>query len=232
MTTKTVTIDEADRQLNKASEHLTNLKAKILDKGPGAVSAEELGDAAHAVEHARLTVQHAAEAAEAEAKRQRLARLQELKAEILDQAGDVDAALDAMRQIEQAAALLISTCSGRQKLIGKWTQALRAAGVPRYEAGGKIRTHVDGRTYGPATQLTDEHAGMGWTEATMGRGDTVHVDDRKLTQLSPGILIAAALERAARAAGYGIGHLAPIVEVQGHAQGAVDDPETWLRARY
>lgn len=232
MTTKTVTIAEADKQLTSATETLEKLKAKILDKGPGAVSPEELGDAAHAVEHARLTVQHAAEAAEAEAQRQRLAQLEELKARILDDAGDPDTALDAMRQIQDAAALLIAACAGRQKLIGQATQALRQAGVPRYEPGGKTRITGDGRVYEAYTQLSDEHAGMGWADATMGRSDTVYVDDRKLTHVGAGLLIAAALERAARQAGYGIGHLSPVVQLQGSVQGAVDDPEAWLKARY
>ncbi len=232
MSTKTVTIEEADRQLNKASEHLGALKQKILDKGPGSVSPEELGDAAHAVEHARLTVQHAAEAAEAEAKRQRLAHLEELKARILDQAGDVDEALDAMRQIEQAASMLIATCSGRQKNIAQWTRALRAAGVPHYDAGGKQRTAIDGRTYGPATQLVDEHAGMGWSDAAMGRSDTVYVDGRSITTVSPGLLIAAALDRAARQAGRSLQILQPAVDVPGAQPALAQDPETWLRKRY
>lgn len=232
MSTKTVTIEEADRQLNKASEHLAGLKQKILSSGPGAVSPEELGDAAHAVEHARLSVQHAAEAAQAEAQRQRHAQLEELKARILGQAGDVDEALDAMRQIEEAAALLIAACAGRQKLIGQATTAMRQAGVPRYEPGGKTRITGDGRVYEAYTQLSDEHAGMGWSDAAMGRSDTVYVDDRKLTHVGAGLLIAAALERAARQAGYGIGHLAPVVQLQGSVRGAVDDPEAWLKARY
>jgi len=232
VTTKTVTIEDADRQLASATETLDKLKQKILDKGPGSVSPEELGTAAHAVEHARLTVQHAAEAAQAEAQRQRHAQLEELKARILDQAGDVDQALNAMRQIEEAAALLIASCAGRQKLIGQAIAALRQAGVPRYEPGGKTRTTADGRVYEAYTQLSDEHAGLGWSDAGMGRSDTVYVDDRKLTHLSPGLLIAAALERAARQAGYGIGHLAPVVQLQGSVRGAVDDPDAWLKARY
>ncbi|MFC8667068.1 hypothetical protein [Streptomyces sp. NPDC057199] len=229
---KTLTIADAEQELTKATGTLTALKAKILDKGPGSVTAEELGEAVHAVEHAKLTVEHAGQQAQAEADRQRQQHLAELKAEILDQAGDVDTALDAMQQIETAAAVLIAACAGRQRNITQWTAALRQAGVPRYEAGGKIRTHADGRTYGPATELTDEHAGMGWSDAGMGRSDAVHVDGRRLAHLSPGLVIAAALERAARTAGYGVRYLHPAIEVHSTDRAAIDNPEAWLRTRY
>ncbi|MDV9170935.1 hypothetical protein R6V09_12415 [Streptomyces sp. W16] len=232
MPTTTISVATAEQQLATATDKLDKLKAKILDKGPGAVTAQELADAADAVEHAKLTIEHAIKTAEDNATAERLDHLQLLKQQILAGAGDTDTALDAMRQLEDAAALLITTCAGRQTGINKWTAALRAAGVPQYEPQGKSRTTADGRTNTPYTQLTDEHAGMGWTEASMGRGDAVYVDDRRIAHISPGVIIAAALERAARQAGYGIRHLQPVLDVNGVDQAATADPEAWLRARY
>jgi hypothetical protein len=228
----TVSVAGAEQQLATATDKLDTLKAKLLDHGPGAVTAQELAEAAAAVEHAKLTIEHAIKTAEDNAAAERLDHLRLLKHQILAAAGDVDGALDAMRQLEDAAAHLIATCAGRQGAINKWSAAMRAAGVPQYEPQGKSRTTADGRTNTPYTRLDDEHAGMGWTEAGMGRGDAVYVDDRRITQINPGTLIAAALERAARTAGYGIRYLQPAIEVHGRDQTALDNPEAWLRARY
>lgn len=230
--TTTVSVVDAEQQLATASAALDQLKAKLLDHGPGAVTPQELAEAAAAVEHARLTIEHAVKTVEDNAAAERLDHLQLLKQQILGQAGDVDAALDAMRQLEDAAALLIATCAGRQGAINKWSAAMRAADVPQYEPNGKTRTTADGHTTVPYTRLSDEHAGMGWTEAGMGRSDAVYVDDRRIAHINPGTLIAAALERAARTAGYGIRYLQPAIEVHGNDRAAHDNPEAWLRARY
>lgn len=213
--TKTVTLADAQQQLATATATLDQLKAKILDHGPGTVTAEELGTAALDVEHARLTIDHAVKAAEENAAAERLDHLRLLKQQILDQAGVADTALDAMRQIEDAAAVLIEACAGRQHLISKATAALRTAGVPR---------NIDGQA--------EQHAGLAWSDAGMGRSDAVHVDGRRLAHLSPGLVIAAALERAARTAGYGVRHLHPAIEVHSTDRAAIDNPETWLRTRY
>lgn len=211
----TVTLADAEQQLTAATATVDQLKAKILDQGPGSVTAEELGTAALAVEHARLAVQHAAKVAQENAAAERLEQLQLLKAQILDQASTVGIALDAMQQLEEAAAILIRACGGRQQLIAQATAAMRKAGIPR---------HSDGQA--------DQHAGLAWSDAAMGQGDSIHVDDRRITHVSPGVLIAAALDRAARDAGYGIRHLQPAVDVPGVQQPLAQDPETWLKARY
>lgn len=213
--TTTISVQEAEQQLATATATVDQLKAKILDHGPGSVTAEELGHAALAVEHAKLAVQHAAKTAEDAAEAERQEQLQQLKAQILDQAGDVDTALDAMRQIEEAAALLITTCGGRQQLIGTATAAMRRAGVP---------AHADG--------AADQHAGLAWSDAGMGRSDAVHVDGRTLNQINAGVLIAAALTRGAREAGYTTRHLTPALDITAPGGPAVNDPEAWLRARY
>lgn len=213
--TKTISVQEAEQQLTAATATVDQLKAKILDEGPGSVTAEELGTAALAVEHARLTIGHAVKAAEDKAAAARHAQLEELKARILAEAGDVDEALDAMRQIENAAAVLIKACAGRQTLIGQATAAIRRAGVPR---------HSDGQA--------EQHAGLAWSDAGMGRGDELHVDGRRITSINPALLIAAALQRGAQQAGCSIGYLAPVINIIGVAQGAAQDPEAWLKARY
>lgn len=213
--TSTVTIADAEQELAAATATLDQLKAKILDRGPGSVTAEELGHAALAVEHAKLTVQHAGQHAQAQAEAERQQQLQLMKAQILDQAGDVDTALDAMRQIETATAVLITSCAGRQQLIAKATASMRKAGVPR---------HIDGHA--------DQHAGLAWSDAGMGRSDEVHIDGRRLAHISAGVLIAAALDRAARQAGYGVRHLQPALDLRPANQELTADPETWLKRRY
>lgn len=217
---KTLTVQEAEQQLATATATVDQLKAKILDHGPGSVTAEELGAAALAVEHANLAIGHAIKAAEDNAAAERVDNLQLLKAQILEQAGAVDTALDAMRQLESAAAVLVEACTGRQRLISQATAAMRKADVPRYEPGGKTRT------------TADEHAGLGWSEAAMGRGDEIHIDGRRISSINPALLIAAALQRAVRQTGRSINHLAPVIEIHGNTQGAAQDPETWLKARY
>ncbi|WP_438494149.1 hypothetical protein [Streptomyces asiaticus] len=212
---KTLTVQEAQQQLTAATATVDQLKAKILDHGPGAVTAEELGTAALAVEHANLAVQHAIKTAEQTAEAERLGQLQQLKAQILDHVGDVDTALDAMRQIETAAALLIKSCTSRQQTISHATAAMRKAGVPR---------HIEGQA--------DQHAGLAWSEAGMGRTDEVHVDGRRITSINPGLLIAAALQRGTRQAGRSPHHLAPALDLHAMHQDVAHDPETWLKARY
>ncbi|MDX3458430.1 hypothetical protein PV396_41955 [Streptomyces sp. ME02-8801-2C] len=211
--TKTVTIQEAEQQLTAATATLDQLKAKILDHGPGSVTAEELGTAALAVEHASLTIGHAVKTAETSIEAERQERLQLLKAQILEQAGDVDTALDAMRQIETAAAALIEACAGRQTLIGQATAAMRRDGVPQ------------------SSEASDEHAGLGWADAGMGRSDAVYVDGRKIGYVSAGVIIAGALDRASRQAGRSVRHLQPAIDVPVH-QDIAQDPEAWLTARY
>jgi hypothetical protein len=212
---KTVTIADAEQQLAAATATVDQLKAKILDHGPGSVTAEELGQAALDVEHARLTIAHAVKAAEDIAAAERLDHLQLLKAQILDQASSVGIALDAMEQLQDAATILIRACGGRQQLIGQATAAMRKAGVPR---------HGDGQG--------DQHAGLAWSDAGMGRSDSIHVDDRRITHVNPGTLIAAALDRAAREAGYTTRHLQPAIDVPGTQPALTQDPEAWLRARF
>ncbi|WP_055612837.1 hypothetical protein [Streptomyces phaeochromogenes] len=211
---KTVTLADAEQQLTAATAAVDQIKARLVDEGPGSVTAEELGAAVLTVEHARLTVEHAGQQAQAQAEAERLDHLQLLKAQILDQAGDVDTALAAMTAIEDAAAVLIGACAGRQKLIAQATAALRNAGVPE------------------GSQTATEHAGLGWTNAGMARGDAVHVDGRSIAALNAGVLIAAALTRGARQVQRHVRYLTPAVDVPGSEQALVQDPESWLRAKY
>lgn len=211
--TQIVTLVDAEQQLTAATATLDQLKAKILGQGPGTVTAEELGTAALAVEHARLTVQHAGQQAMTEAEAVRQQQLHELKARILDQAGDVDAALDAMRKIQDAAAVLITACTGRQQLIAQATATMRKASVPPL-----------------SRRAAAQNAGLAWSDAGMGRSDELHVDGRKIGPVNAGMLIASAIQQATRTAGCTPGHLSPALEVGGPS--IVGDPEVWLRTRY
>ncbi|MBW8728313.1 MAG: hypothetical protein JF625_24610, partial [Inquilinus limosus] len=107
-----------------------------------------------------------------------------------------------------------------------------AEGVPAYDPHGKQRTNANGHTHGPSTQLTDEHARLGWSDASMSGGIAVHVDGRKIAKIHPGLLVAAAIVRGARQAHYGAGFLGPLVKIDGPQQDLVNDPDGWLRARF
>ncbi|MFJ8783176.1 hypothetical protein [Streptomyces sp. NPDC102476] len=212
--TTTITLQEAEQQLAGATATVEQLKAKILDHGPGSVTAEELGAAVLAVEHASLAVQHAGQHAQAQAEAERQQQLHGHKKHLLDQAGAPEDALAAMQQIEEAVALLVSYGANRQQLVAQGAATLRHAGVPRASEG-----------------VADQHAGLAWSDASMGRGETLHIDGRQITTINAGLLIGAAITRGCRTAGRGLGHLSPVVLVDGTG-GAAEDPETWLKARY
>lgn len=211
---KTISLQDAQAKLTSATAAVDQLKAKILDEGPGSVTAEELGAAALTVEHCKLALAHAAKQAEETAAAERLEQLELLKAQILDQASNAEQALDCMKRLEEAAAELITQCAGRQQLIAQATAAMRRAGVPQ------------GSTPDQA------HAGLGWTDAGMGMGDAVHVDGRRIAGVNASLVIAAALTRATRQAGITVGHLRPAVDVTGTHQGLIDDPARWLHSSF
>lgn len=217
---------DATRAQADATATLDKLKAKILEHGAQAVTAEDLATATHAAEHATLATQHATLALEAARQAERHQRLEDLKASILEQAGTSTEVLILMNTIEGAAARLIALCTNRQQLIGQATATMRREGVPRYDPGGKPRTSALGITTEPYTELTDQHAGLGWQDAGMGRTDAVVVDGRRVGIVSPGVLVAAALTRAARGRA---GYLAPALQVHG---APVDDLEQWLKAKF
>lgn len=211
---KTISLKDAQDQLTAATAAVDQIKAKILDQGPGSVTAEELGQAALDVEHAKLTLDHAAKQAEELAAAERLDNLQLLKQQILRDAGDTDAALNAMRRIEDGVAALIDVGAGRQQLIAQSAAAMRRAGVPR---------NTDGQA--------DQHAGLAWSDATAFGSDAVHVDGRRIGNVNAGLLIAAAISRGCRTAGRSTAWLGGTVQVNGDP--AVDnDPETWLRKHF
>lgn len=211
---KTINLHDAQDKLTAATAAVDQLKAKLLNEGPGSVTAEELGHAALDVEHAKLALAHAAKQAEDQAAAERLEQLELLKAQILDQASSADQALDCMQRLEEAAAELISACAGRQQLIAQATAAMRRAAVPQ-------GNDIDGA-----------HAGLGWTQASMGMGDAIHVNGRRIADVSPGVLVAAALARAAQQAGVGVGYLRPAVDVPGVHQALTQDPAGWLQTSY
>ncbi|MFE2466244.1 hypothetical protein [Streptomyces mirabilis] len=211
---KTVTMQDAEQDLAAATATLDQLKAKILDHGPGSVTAEELGHAALAVEHAKLTVQHAAQQTQAEAEAARQKHLHLGKEKWTADAGTPEKALEAIQQVAEGVAYLMSVCVGRQRLIGQAIAELRRAGVPRASEGA-----------------ADQHAGLAWSEAGMGHSDTLHIDGRRIGNLNAGLLVGVAIARGCHTAGYSTNYLAPVLQVDATGV-AVDAPEAWLRARY
>ncbi|MFE9003236.1 hypothetical protein ACFYOY_13990 [Streptomyces sp. NPDC007875] len=217
------TVAAAEQQLadahaahTEATAALDQLKAAILMDGPTAVTAQDLGAAADRAEHAGLAVQHARAEHAAAQERDRRQALRDLKNEILTGASNPQAALAAMRQFEDAAAALIATCCSRQRNISQWTRAMRQHGVPR--ANNQ-----------PAAE---QHEGLAWADAGLGRSDHITVDGRTIADINPGVIITAALHRAASAAGYTVRHLAPALDVGRPDPAAVNDPGQWFNARY
>ncbi|WP_406345528.1 hypothetical protein [Streptomyces sp. NBC_00648] len=209
-------LTQAQDAQDAATVELAALKQKILDHGPDAVTAQELADAASQVEHAALATSHARNALEAAHQADRQQQLEALKDNILNTAGSPDEAVEAMRKLEEAAAYLIAMTSGRPQLIAQGTANMRRLAVPQATAG----------------RAADGHAGLGWYDAGLGRSDGLLIDGRNITSLNPGILIAAAITRAARSQGYTTHHLAPALDINTPGGQAVDDPETYLRTRY
>ncbi|MET7746156.1 hypothetical protein [Streptomyces sp. NPDC005385] len=208
-------VTDARMAYANANDDLTALRNKILIHGPEAVSAPELATAAAHVEHAKLSVEHALAELDQALGNARLHNLNTLKAQILEDAGTHEEALNAMQQIEQGVAHLVASCAGRQRHIAQWIGAMQRAGVPA--AVGQ--------------QTEDGHAELGWSNANMAGGDAILVGQRRIASINPGTLIAAAIARGTRTAGYSTGHLAPVLQVDG--QGALmGDPEDWLKRRY
>ncbi|WP_372349615.1 hypothetical protein [Streptomyces sp. KL116D] len=77
----------------------------------------------------------------------------------------------------------------------------------------------------------DAHAGLGWTNAGMGRSDELHVDGRTLGPVNAGLLVAPPRSPGPQGRQrVSVHHLEPTVQVGGTPAAA--DPEAWLRARY
>lgn len=211
----TLTVQDAEQQLAAATATVDQLKAKILDHGPGSVTAEELGTAALAVEHANLAVQHAIKTAETTAAAERTARLQEKKARYLAEAGDPDTIRDAMDMIAEGTSVIMRFCTGRQKLIAQGIREMSQDGVPQ------------------GNPNDEQHAGLSWSQAGLGIGDRLYIDGREISTVSAGVIIASAVARGARAAGKKEpGHLAPL-DVNGAADpAAVNDPDAWLARKF
>lgn len=210
----TINLQEAEQQLTAATAAVDQLKQAILDQGPGSVTAEELGQAALTVEHCKLALAHAAKTADEQAEQQRIDMLQQLKADTLPKVGSSETARAAVQQIADGVATLLSESGTRQHTVAKLIAALRFAGVPRVSAG-----------------QADKHAGLAWTEAAMGRADTVYIDGRQITTINAGLPIGAGIILGCQAAGFSSRHLAPVVQVDG-AQPIADNLDTWLQSRY
>ncbi len=190
-------------------------KERIL-AGDVEVSTQQYADAAHALEVAALREQAAAAAlqrAQHDARRQRLTALAD---QTKEKAGTPDAALNAMKRIEEAVADLVAVGAGRQQLIAHTTATMRKEGVPEH---------------GFRDTLTDEHAHLGWKLAGMGHGDTLYVGDRVITDVNVGKLIGAAIDRGCQAAGRNVHWLRPVLEVNGNRDIA-QDPAAWLARHY
>jgi len=237
MTTKTLTdpVAEAEAALvtardaeQEAVDALQRLDAQIIS-GDTTVTVQDRADAEHAVTHARLITQGAAQALQNAMDTARRERLAKLSAEAVELAGDPDAAIEAMQVIEEAVYGLLVADSARYQNLTRWISTARREGVPQFEPGAKLRPDSKGRM--PYTELSDEHGNVGWQEAGMGRAETFYAAGRKFSRSNnPGELIRAAVDRACQRAG---GRTGDYLQLNHRPDSRlVADPEGWIRDRY
>lgn len=211
-----------------ALEHDRKLREKILS-GEGTVTADELAESGHAIEHAKVGTEAARLALAGAQKVERYERLRALTDEATMLAGDPAFALDAMKVIEEAVYNLVVADSARYKNLTRWIGEARRLGVPEYEPNAKNRPDSKGRM--PYRELSDEHGHVGWQEAGMGRAETFYAAGRKFTRNNnPGELIRAAIDRACRRAG---GRDADYLDLNHRPHPRlIDTPEEWIRDNY
>ncbi|MBD2897369.1 hypothetical protein amrb99_63290 [Actinomadura sp. RB99] len=202
-------LERAQRARDEAAAALESFKDRIL-AGDDDVSPRDYGDAALAAEHAELKVQAAALTVHAAEREARHRTLEELRAEIIAESGTAEEALKEWQDVRDAVSRLVARLHTRHRNIPRWTRDMHRAGVP--ERSPKV---------GPEP----EHAGLGWSRAGMGTGDSVFVGDRRIQPIEPGMLIGSAAYAGAKAAGVGYLRITENKQIE-------DDPERWFRSRY
>lgn len=221
----------AARAEEEARARLADLESRIV-AGDLTITADQHGEAEHAVRYAELK-RRGAQEAYAEAQREaRRASLTALADQYTKTFGSSDEALKAMAAIEDAAAVLVTRVMERNRAIDQATLEMQRAGVPQLEPHGKVRRDALGHTHVPYTEPTAEHGFLGWREPGMGRSASVTIRDRTISVLGPGLLIAAALERACKRAGVHPRHLDTHVDLKNVPEPLVQSPAEWLTDRY
>lgn len=206
----TISLKTAQDQLTAATAAVDQLKAKLLNEGPGSVTAEELGQAALAVEHSRLTLAHATKQAEETAAAERLDNLQLLKLEFLERAGDREKARTGLQMIAEGTAILAEIGANRQSLVSQGVAALQRAGVPQASEG-----------------QADQHAGLAWSEANAFTAAALHIDGRRISHITTGALVGAGIVRGCKAAGTNVARaLGPIPTTA-----VINDPDAWINSK-
>lgn len=238
MPTKTQTDPLADAEsavvaaaqvLENAKEHDRQLRQRLLD-GEATVTAQELADSGHAIEHAKLGTEAAQLALAGIQKTARQERLAALADEITTKSGDPAEVSEAVKAIGEAVYVILTAEQNRYQNMGRWIAQMRREGIPEYSPNGKARTDGQGRAHTPYKVLSGDHAHLGWQPAGMGHGDVVYAAGRRIADISPGFLIRAGIERACRRAG---GRLYATLGLENATHPAlIEDPEGWLRERY
>ena len=219
---------EARQSATEAKDRCASLRESLL--AGGNVTAKALADAGHAKEYADLSVEAASLALEGARRQARLERLEELAREIQDGAGLPAEILEAMEMIQEGARRIVAATENRRKNLYTWVSRLQRDGVPQLDTHGKVRTNALGVTSEPYRETSEDHGNLGWREAGMGRGASVHVGGRAIADVSSGVLISAAIARGGKAAGL------PNVRYIGISGDPVQelaaDPAAWLEARF
>jgi PHD/YefM family antitoxin component YafN of YafNO toxin-antitoxin module len=212
---KTISKTPADRLAaakiaeDAAREALTALRERHM-AGADPVTAQEFGDAAHALELAEFE-REAAEEALTEARRQeRLSKLAALRADIENGSAQVNAAEAFTAAVDALAALLalVGPSFGRQ--VQAWVHQMAQLGV----------APLDGRE-----PPSPEDGGLGWRDTITG-AKVIYVGDQTMTayhdhQVLEGVIVAACRKVD--------GVPARVGGVTLHApKGLIEDPEKWF----
>ncbi|GHE28684.1 hypothetical protein GCM10017673_33970 [Streptosporangium violaceochromogenes] len=178
----------------KAPPSLAELRQRILDGHD--VTPAEYAQARTIAELDELQALAEVQAAARQAEADRVAHVEQVKAEILSQAGDTDADQADADLIRDAAARIITRAKNRYAAVNHGIASLRRLGLTEGE----------------------EYAGATWKNASMGLSDAVIIDGRRIGQTPAGPALADALAGALADAGVQRGYLAPLIHVHGNAQ--------------
>jgi len=196
------------------------------------ITARQLAEAGEVLSRAELGTEATGIALAGAQKRARAERLAQLKATALTDTGDADEVTALIAQIEESVARVIAICATRRGAIQRTMRALRTEGVPQLDVFGKVRTDAQGRTSTPYTEVSSEHGGMGWKEASMGGDDRIFINDRMIEGVHPGVIVAAAIERACKRSEMSTRSLAPLVSVDRPAERVTSDLAGWAAGTF
>ena len=192
---------QAEQEHRDAAALVDALRARVAAGDPN-VTATEIATARSLAEFAELRAQAAARALDDAKEAHRQARLAAVRATLADLADDSDEIAALVRTAEQALTAVVEACQRRDPMLAEALATMHACGVP--DRGAGWHGHP-------------EHAGLAWCQWT----SAVIADDRVISRIDPGKVLAALLRRVASQHALSV---APKL----HQVAATDDPYALL----